>query len=193
MLILSDWHIGKAAHFRKSGIAVPGHIFEEDIRRIDREIEYFQPRTLLVTGDFFHSEANEEHDRFKHWRTTHKDLQFSMIRGNHEVLSDQEYAAIGVDVLGSFFKSGPFYFIHEQPEIIPQGIFSFSGHVHPGIRLKGAGKQSLIIPCFYFTDRYCILPAFGRFTGKYLVQPHNDDEVFAIVHEAGKSFLINVS
>ncbi len=61
MLILSDLHIGKAAHFRKSGIAIPGQLFEEDMKRIDRQIEYFQPRTLLVTGDFFHSEANEEH------------------------------------------------------------------------------------------------------------------------------------
>lgn len=189
MLILSDLHIGKAAHFRKSGIAIPGQLFEEDMKRIDRQIEYFQPRTLLVTGDFFHSEANEEHERFIHWRATHKDIHCCMIRGNHEVLSDQSYTALGIDVLGSNFKEGPFYFIHEKPKILPPDTFAFSGHVHPGIRLKGIGKQAVTLPCFYFSENSCILPAFSRFTGKYLVQPNKGDEVYAIVREAGNSCL----
>lgn len=192
MLIVSDLHIGKAAHFRKSGIAVPGQVFEEDMKRIDRQIDYFQPRTLLVTGDFFHSEANEEHERFKLWRATHKDLQCCMIRGNHEVLSDCAYTAMGIDVLGVYFKAGPFYFIHEKPQVLPPHMFAFSGHVHPGIRLKGIGKQAVTLPCFYFSKNYCILPAFSRFTGKYLVQPHKSDEVYAIYHEAGSNCLMTV-
>ena len=31
-LILSDMHIGKTAHFRKAGIAVPQQVFQEDLQ-----------------------------------------------------------------------------------------------------------------------------------------------------------------
>jgi DNA ligase-associated metallophosphoesterase len=193
MLILSDLHIGKAAHFRKSGIAVPGQLFEEDMKRIDRQIDYFQPHSLLVTGDFFHSVVNDEHERFRHWRTSHRNLQCRMVRGNHEVLSDQSYSELGIEVLGSSFTDGPFCFVHEKPEELPPDIFSFSGHVHPGIRLTGTGKQAIALPCFYFAANYCILPAFSRFTGKYLVQPEKGHEVYAIVQENGVSSLVMVN
>jgi DNA ligase-associated metallophosphoesterase len=192
ILILSDLHIGKSAHFRKSGIAVPGLIFKEDMNRLASILDHYSPDTLLVTGDFFHSIANEEHESFKEWRDNYKDLRCCMVRGNHEVLSDQAYAQLGIEVLGTDYTIGPFYFIHEKPDVVPADSFSFSGHVHPGIRLSGIGKQSITLPCFYFTQNQCILPAFSRFTGKYLVQPLAGDEVFAVVEDSQYSRLIVV-
>jgi metallophosphoesterase superfamily enzyme len=53
--------------------------------------------------------------------------------------------------------------------------------VHPGINIRGAAKQSLHFPCFYFTPDYCILPAFSRFTGMYKVVPQKGEQVYAIV------------
>lgn len=192
VLILSDLHIGKSAHFRKSGIAVPGNIFKEDMNRLASILDHYKPDILLVTGDFFHSIANEEHDSFKQWRDNYKGLRCCMVRGNHEILSDQAYAELGIEVLGTDYTIGPFYFIHEKPDFIPADSFSFSGHLHPGIRLSGIGKQSITLPCFYFKQNQCILPAFSRFTGKYLVQPLADDEVFAVVEDSQNSRLIVV-
>lgn len=191
ILIVSDLHIGKSAHFRKSGIAVPGIIFQEDISRLDTILDHFKPDTLLVTGDFFHSIANEEHQLFSQWRQARKDFRCCMVRGNHEILSDQAYTELGIEVLGTDYAIGPFYFIHEKPAIVPADSFAFSGHLHPGVRLSGIGKQSISLPCFYFTTNQCILPAFSRFTGKYLVQPSVGDEVFAIVDDSQKICLIS--
>ena len=61
------------------------------------------------------------------------------------------------------------------------GSYVFSGHVHPGITLKGKGKQALHFPCFYFTSHHGILPAFSRFTGTYPVAPQKNEKVFAVV------------
>ena len=108
------------------------------------------------------------------------------------MLSDQAYAQLGIEVLGTDYTIGPFYFIHEKPDVVPADRFSFSGHVHPGIRLSGIGKQSITLPCFYFTQNQCILPAFSRFTGKYLVQPFVGDEVIAVVEDSQNSRLIVV-
>jgi hypothetical protein len=49
--------------------------------------------------------------------------------------------------------------------------------------INGLGKQTLRFPCFYFTPRYSILPAFGKFTGLASVQPSSKDVVYAIAEE----------
>jgi uncharacterized protein len=56
--------------------------------------------------------------------------------------------------------------------------------MHPGISLRGQGRQSLSFPCFYFAKEYCVLPAFSRFTGTYKVKPQKDETVFAVVEDA---------
>jgi len=62
--------------------------------------------------------------------------------------------------------------------------FAFSGHIHPGVRVSGGGRQSLQFPCFYFTPAFCVLPAFSRFTGLAMIRPKETDQVFAIVNQS---------
>jgi uncharacterized protein len=62
--------------------------------------------------------------------------------------------------------------------------YIFSGHIHPGVRISGAGKQSLYFPCFYFTPSFCVLPAFSRFTGLASIRQEKGDAVFAIVNKS---------
>ena len=57
---------------------------------------------------------------------------------------------------------------------------TISGHVHPGVRLRGVGRQSLSLPCFYATKNQLILPAFGSFTGKHILRPKSQDRIYAI-------------
>ncbi len=81
---------------------------------------------------------------------------------------------------------GKFLFVHDilkpEQETKP-GYYTFSGHVHPGITLRGRGRQSLRFPCFYFAKEYCLLPAFSRFTGTYPVAPQKNEKVFAVVEK----------
>ena len=60
-------------------------------------------------------------------------------------------------------------------------MFTFSGHVHPGIKLNGVARQELSFPCFYFSKDHAILPAFGHFTGLYKIKPKRTDKVFALM------------
>ena len=57
-LILSDIHIGKTAHFRKHGIAVPDQILQDDLDRLNHLIQHFSVKKVLVVGDLFHAERN---------------------------------------------------------------------------------------------------------------------------------------
>ncbi len=88
-LILSDMHIGKTAHFRKAGIAVPQQVFQEDLHRLFQQIHFFSPQRIIVTGDLFHSEANLEHDWFSNWRRELDGIDFILVKGNHEILRNR--------------------------------------------------------------------------------------------------------
>lgn len=51
---------------------------------------------------------------------------------------------------------------------------SFSGHIHPGVKLKGLGKQHLTFSCFYKTESQMLFLVFGKFTSKYIIKPQVD-------------------
>ena len=55
-LILSDLHIGKSAHFQKSGIAIPSSVLTKDLVRLEELIFHFEVKQLIVVGDLFHAE-----------------------------------------------------------------------------------------------------------------------------------------
>lgn len=187
-LILSDLHLGKSGHFRKSGIAVPQNVFKEDLQRLFSLIQFFKTSQLLIVGDLFHSHANKEMEMFLKWRSDLPHLQFRLIRGNHDILTKKYYAEAGIEVTKQKLSIKNFCFTHDINETCEEESnntnFTFSGHVHPGIRMSGIAKQQLYFPCFYFTKNYAILPAFGRFTGLYNITPKKNDKVFALVENS---------
>jgi DNA ligase-associated metallophosphoesterase len=185
-LVVSDLHIGKTGHFRKAGIAVPQSVFKEDLQRLIALVQYFKPQKLIVVGDMFHSTANKELQLFSKWRDDFEGLDIKLVKGNHDILPKNWYAESRIELFDSTLKIAGFCFQHDPGECGKDGDsadhYVFSGHIHPGITIHGAGKQSLKFPCFYFTEAYCILPAFSRFTGTVNIRPKEDEIAFAIVN-----------
>ncbi len=186
-LIVSDLHFGKSGHFRKHGIPVPQTVYKNDLQRLVNQIQYFQPKQLIVVGDLFHSRENKELELFKRWRHDFPALPILLVRGNHDILHEKWYREAAIDVIeDSLCLNTHFHFIHD---LLPEQMnnsekrFYFSGHLHPGIRINGLGKQSLSFPCFYFTNTFCVLPAFGEFTGLAMINPAAHENVFAIVNK----------
>ena len=62
--------------------------------------------------------------------------------------------------------------------------YVLSGHVHPGIRIYGAGRQVERLPCFHVGAAVTVLPAFGDFTGLAIVEPEEGDSVYAVAENA---------
>lgn len=179
-LIVSDLHFGKTGHFRKSGIPVPQTIYKEDLQRLINLLNHFKPEQLIVVGDFFHSHANTELDWFKKWRMDLSHLKILLVKGNHDILKDKWYEETGIEVIEKELVINSFLFTHEICSD-RHDVYTFCGHIHPGIYLHGPGKQGIRLPCFYFAKHHCILPAFSRFTGMALIEPQRNEKVFAIV------------
>lgn len=183
-LIVSDLHFGKTGHFRKSGIPVTTKVYKEDIHRLVSQIQYFKPERLIVVGDFFHSVANKELDYFIRWRKDFSQLQFRLVKGNHDILHKQWYSEADIVVDDPNLHIGNFCFVHDIKDVCENTTavtYYFSGHVHPCITIKGLARQSLSLPCFYFSESFAILPSFSKFTGGASISIKNTDKVFAIV------------
>ena len=181
-LILSDLHLGKSGHFRKSGIAIPQTVFKEDMQRLLTEIQYFNPKQLIIVGDLFHSAMNREHDLFLRWRNDISSTEIHLVKGNHDILKTQWYEDAGITVHQKHLSLRNFTFTHDIQECeTGKDHYCFSGHIHPSVHMSGLGKQSITLPCFYFKKEYAVLPAFGKFTGTYTVKPSKEDAVFALV------------
>ena len=178
-LILSDLHFGKTGHFRKAGIAVPQSLYKEDLQRLINLIQYFKPQQLIAVGDLFHSKVNLELDLFKRWRKDFETLNFLLVKGNHDILKAGWYDDADIKITDELLIDD-ILFIHQHCEV-REDVFTFCGHIHPGVIINGLGKQSLRFPCFYFTKKQCILPAYSKFTGMATIHPSANDFVYAIV------------
>lgn len=181
-LILSDLHFGKTGHFRKAGIAIPQSVFKEDLQRLFNLLQYFKPQEIIAVGDLFHSHANLELELFKRWRNDLDSINFKLVKGNHDILREAWYEEANIEVTEELLLEG-IRFTHHICET-KDPVFSFCGHIHPGVVVNGLGKQSLRFPCFYFTNNHCILPAFSKFTGMATIQPSASDSVYAIVENS---------
>ena len=178
-LVISDVHLGKISHFRKHGSAIPQEAVMGNFQRMNEVIEYFQPFKILFLGDLFHSSLNKEWVLFEAW-LENISAEVILIEGNHDIISPLKYEQLGVQTISEVIK-GDFLLTHHPDE--RPGFFNFSGHIHPGVKINGIGRQSLKLPCFFRSQNQMILPAFGEFTGKHVLVPSAHDEIYVVTKE----------
>lgn len=181
-LLIADLHIGKAGHFRKNGIAVPGQVNQSNLDQLSQLIEKTDTEHLIVLGDLFHSDINSEWQQFVEWRKNYRELEVSLVIGNHDILEKENYHAVHLNLFKKL-SVDPFLLVHDLNELKERETISnyiLSGHIHPAVQLKGRGRQSMKLPCFYFGQSHGILPAFGGFTGTHVIEPAADDQVYLI-------------
>jgi DNA ligase-associated metallophosphoesterase len=183
-LLLSDVHLGKSAHFRKAALAVPHGVHEKDLGRLDRMISETQVKRVFILGDLFHSVYNPVWEIFGGFVKSHPSISFELILGNHDILSRRQYEKFQIVLHDEFYKIDPFVLLHDAADIKDENKYHITGHLHPGVRLRGKARQSLRLPCFYFNSNYAVLPAFGSFTGLATVRPKRTDRVFGIIDES---------
>lgn len=177
MLLIADVHLGKVAHFRKHGAAIPANAAFKNLEDLTEITNHFHPETICFLGDLFHSKINEEWNDFEKW-VEYTNAAIILISGNHDIIPQYLYEEIGVKVFDEMILDNFLLTHHPTPR---EYYFNFYGHIHPGISMRGVGRQYLRFPCFFKTVNSLILPAFGNFTGKHILKPSKTDEVYAIV------------
>lgn len=181
-IILSDVHLGKIFHFRKNGIPIPTDMMAEPYKKLDLAIEKYQPETVYILGDLFHSNHNPEWEYLHSYVESYDKIQFVLRAGNHDTSTLKNAYESGMKVMEEDIQVGNMIMTHHPPEEIKESEFYYlSGHVHPAVSMRSGPRQSVRLPCFYFSDNIGILPAFGNFTGTYKLKPKRNDRVIAIL------------
>ncbi len=175
MLILADLHLGKAAYFQKNGIQVSSDVMVDDLKRLTSLIDQFKPDCLLVAGDMFHHQVNGDFNQFGTWRKRLRSVRICLVPGNHDRLDAADLDRLEIELLSGEYLIDPFLFIHEMENPHP-GLFTISGHIHPGFRIEGRPRQALQLPCYVVTERYLFMPAFSHFTGLSTKYPRIGNE-----------------
>ncbi len=132
-------------------------------------------------GDLFHSHYNPEWEVFGQVLNYFPDIQFELVVGNHDILSDYQYSKYNLLLHEEPLVNNGVVLSHEPLENTSAGEYNIAGHIHPGVLLRGRGRQALRLPCFYFGKDQGLLPAFGQFTGTYKITPKKGDRVVVIV------------
>lgn len=174
ILILSDLHLGKSAHFRKNGISLPVQTSWNDLQRLKHLMLHYQPKQVIIVGDLVHADANNEVFEFKKFTFLFPETEFILIKGNHDRLSPERLKSIGIHQIhhhleydGITFSHQPIYLNHQK---------CITGHIHPGVRIQMPAKGFLKLPCFWVSESMITLPAFSEFTGldtRYLPKNSN--------------------
>ncbi len=183
-LFVADFHLGKAASFRRAGIPLPPGTTADNLARLDAAMAGRRVARLAFLGDFLHSaegRAPATLEAFARWRAGRPDLAITLVRGNHDDRAGDPPGEWDIACVDPGEALGPFALVHEPAPV--RGRYALAGHVHPAVRLTEAGGQSLRLPCFWFGRAVGVLPSFGAFTGSALVRPRAGDRVFVVAGE----------
>lgn len=179
-VLMADLHLGKVNHFRLSGIPVPSGANDKNTETLISVLQATGAERLIFLGDLFHSSYNEEWEVLGQVCRHFLSCSFELVLGNHDVLSSVQYERHNLTVHQGQHYIQNFLLTHEPLNQVPAGVYNLSGHIHPAVQLRGSGKQSVTLPCFYFGKRQGILPAFGSFTGTARITPKKEDRIFVI-------------
>jgi len=183
-LVLSDLHVGKAAHFRKHGMAVPSSVMHKDLDRLKGLCKFFDAKEIVVAGDLLHASENSDVAYFSRWLEELQGIETILVEGNHDRISKKRWKEIGVGAVLPELTRGPVTVVHEFKADFTG--FQINGHVHPGVVLQSKTGR-LRLPCFLHNPGSLLLPAFSTFTGldttrtpKGDVYCFDEDSIFTI-------------
>jgi uncharacterized protein len=184
ILVVADLHFGKVNTFRRAGLPVPPAAATKTMEILIDLINDVQPSRMIFLGDLFHSHYNEEWEAVGQVIAHFSSCRFELVRGNHDIMSEQQYIRKGIQVVEQEM-TGQWILTHEPMErsTIPKGKINLAGHLHPGARLYGKGNQSVMLPCFWFSEKQVIVPAFGSLTGLAAIPPSQNDHVYVVLED----------
>jgi DNA ligase-associated metallophosphoesterase len=180
-LFIADAHFGKDAVFRAHGVPVPAGGTRDDLARLDLLIATHRPVSIVFLGDLLHgreSLGSETVDALSEWRARHASVRIVTIEGNHDRSAGTLPPSLDIETVPEPWRHGPWALCH-YPQVV-DGAYVLAGHEHP-VYVIASRADSVRVPCFRFAAECGVLPAFGAFTGGFVVNQHVDDAaIYAI-------------
>ena len=195
-LLVADVHLGKAASFRRLGVPVPAGSTATTLEALGDALASLGEtpvQHLVFLGDLLHAARGRSPElsavveqALTAWRIRLPGLRLHLVRGNHDRAAGDPPPEWGIELQTEPLLMGPWALCHEPRPVA--GAYTLAGHLHPCVNLRGAARERLRLPCFWFGDPVCravgVLPAFGDFTGMHPIQRRPGDRVWAVAGQA---------
>ena len=170
---------------------MPNAVNANTLERLSVLVSSHRPRRLLVLGDLFHSEENKEWLEFQAWLASLNAEpwfdEFRLVEGNHDILHPSAFEGMRLE-RNAQWSLGAWIFAHDPADLVrlPDGMHGVAGHLHPALSLVGKGRQSLKLPCWWYSAerRTLVVPSFGTFTGSVSVKPKGGDACWVTTGDA---------
>lgn len=159
-VVVADLHLEKGSAFARRGTLLPPYDSQATLERLARELTRYNPQRVVSLGDGFHDTAGARlitgaaADLMLELAGCH---DWYWIKGNH----DHELPSALPGTVLERLRLGTLSLQHE-PDAQLDGVLA--GHLHPKARITNR-RRTMSRPCFAWSDRLMIMPAFGSFTG----------------------------
>lgn len=185
-LLLADLHLGKCETLAAAGVPIPPGIVAGDLARLADAVAVSGARRILILGDMLHAPIGivpAMIEQVAHWRAG-VNADIWLVPGNHDRRVDRVLDAWDIRLADAVVDEPPFRFVHDRMHApaSPCDTFTWSGHVHPRIRLA-AGGDSVSLPCFLIGAEDALLPAFSRFTAGVGITPARGECAWAVADQ----------
>ncbi len=191
-VLVADVHLGKAASFRRLGVPVPAGSTATTLDALGDALASLADtpvKHLVFLGDLLHAARGRSPElsavveqALTEWRGQCPGLRVHLVRGNHDRAAGDPPPEWDIELQTEPWRMGPWALCHEPQPVA--GAYTLAGHWHPCIGLRGAARERLRLPCFWFGDSaqhaVGVLPAFGDFTGMHPIQRRPGDRVWAV-------------
>lgn len=182
-LCIADWHLGKALHFRKAGVALPQPKLSTEFARVDHLIVDYAVKKVILLGDLFHSQLNTDWQDLAAFIRQHNTVEWHLTIGNHDIIPPEKYMEIGVACCKEYALGNTVACRHQPARNLSENILLLTGHIHPGYLLRSAARIQYRFPCFYYDGGVFTLPAFGGLTGLHPVEKNTQNRIFVIIDD----------
>ncbi|ABR54371.1 metallophosphoesterase [Methanococcus vannielii SB] len=197
-IVISDIHIGIEEHFRKNGILFPLNEKEELLNRLKILIKTFNPKKLIILGDFLHhfqKVPTKVYEIVNEMDNLLKGIEVILILGNHDIMAKYVLKEnTRFKIVEYFFENG-ILFVHGDKKF--QNSFEnvnllLMGHEHPVLEINKQ-RFSAYLEISKKDFKILLIPAFsnivsgvkineieGNFMSPYL-KDVKKEEIFPII------------
>jgi len=161
-VVIADLHLGYEGALHEEGVSIPRFQKRVMMDRIKRILERYEPRKLVINGDFKHEFSR---NLSQEWKEVNEVLDFLvgkvdivLTRGNHDNYLMTILAKKGLD-LKKKATSQKMTITHGHKDAKTEGTLII-GHEHPSLQLRDEIGASIRLPCFLVSEKIIVLPAF---------------------------------
>ena len=165
-IILSDFHLGFEASLKDEGVSLPRYQKDEILNRLSTIIDKYEPRTMIVNGDFKHEFGRNRREEFYEVVDVIDyildNCNLGVVRGNHDNFLKNITEKKNVPFYETPLHLNNLVLVHGHKEI-DEDRFLIIGHEHPSIKIRDDMGALVKLSCFMYDkkNKILILPAFS--------------------------------